>query len=311
MAGRDLNIGIRKICLSLMLMALLLPGGAVAAPGRMLVIIDPPETALDKRNDFPDKLLYAILEKTRPKFGDYEIRFSRMAMDRKRLLYELERGERVNLSAKASQSEWESRLVPIRIPIDKGIGGYRLFHIRSQDQALFDQLKSIDELKHLRVGVQLGWSSLPIYQAYDFNMVTGNNYEGLFGMLGANRFDYMPRGLAEIFIEHDLRKTQYPKLTVEEHLLLYYPFPKYFFVSPTKPELAERVRTGLLALIADGTFDRMFYGYHAALLRRANLCQRRLFTVGNPELGKETPYNIETYWYDPQREPVKYGGCKK
>lgn len=308
MVGLNLKIGIQSIVL--MLMVLWLPSGA-AASARMVVITDPPETTLDKRNDFPEKLLYAILENTRNQFGSYEIRFSRLAMDRKRLLYELERGERVNLSAKASQSEWEKRLIPIRIPIDKGIGGYRLFHIRAQDQSLFDQLKSIDELKRLRVGAQMGWSSVPIYQAHEFTMVTGNNYEGLFGMLSARRFDYMPRGLAEIFIEHELRKAQYPELAIEQHLLLYYPFPKYFFVSPAKPELAERIRTGLLALIANGTFDRMFYEYHADMLKRAKLCERRLLTLGNPELGQETPYNTDSYWYDPQRLPAKYGGCKK
>jgi len=309
MVGLNLKVSIQLFFL--MLMVLMLPSGAVAAAARMVVITDLPETTLDKRNDFPEKLLYAILENTRNRFGNYEVRFSRLEMDRKRLLYELERGERVNLSAKASQSEWEKRLIPIRIPIDKGIGGYRLFHIRAQDQAIFDQLKSIDELKRLRVGAQMGWSSVPIYQAHGFDLVTGNNYEGLFGMLGAKRFDYMPRGLAEIFTEHDLRKAQYPELAVEQRLLLYYPFPKYFFVSPTKPELAERIRTGLQALVADGTFDRMFYEYHDDILRRAKLCQRRLLTLGNPELGQETPYNIPSYWYDPQREPAKYGGCKK
>lgn len=309
MAGSNLSISIRKIIL--MLMVLLLPSEAVATSTRMLVIVDPPETTLDKRNDFPEKLLHAILEKTRPGFGDYEIRFAKVEMDRRRLLNELERGERVNLSAKASQSEWEKRLLPIRIPIDKGLGGYRLFHIRAQDQPLFDQVKSLDELKYLRVGAQLGWSSVPVYKAYGFDLVTGNNYEGLFAMLNAKRFDYMPRGLPEIFIEHDLRKTQYPALAIEQHLLLYYPFPKYFFVSPQSPELAERIRTGLQALIADGTFDRMFYQYHADMLKRAKLCQRQRFAVGNPELGQETPYNIESYWYDPQRVPAKYGGCKK
>lgn len=277
----------------------------------MLILTDPPETSLDKRNVYPEKLLKAVLEKTRPAYGDYEIRQTKIAMDRKRLLVELERGVLVNLSTKASQSEWERLLLPIRIPIDKGTGGYRIFHIRRDEQAHFDKIKTLDDLRLLQVGVQLGWSSLPVYQAHGFNIVTGNNYEGLFGMLSAGRFDYMPRGLEEIFVEHDLRKSQYPNLAVEQHLLLYYPFPKYFFVSPHTPKLAERIRTGLLALIADGTLDQMFYEHHARLLQRANLCQRRVLQVSNPELSPETPYNIEKYWFDPQRQPVKYGGCKK
>lgn len=304
-----MNLRTRIIGSFLLLAALSLAG--TVAQARMLIITDPPETTLDKRNVYPEKLLVAILEKTRPRYGDYEIRVTRIAMDRQRLLHELERGELVNLSAKASQSEWEKRLTPIRIPIDKGVGGYRVFHIRAQDQSRFDQQQSVNDLKRLRVGVQLGWSSLPVYRAQGFTMVTGNNYNGLFGMLSADRFDYLPRGLEEIFIEHDLHKVRYPDLAVEAHLLLYYPFPKYFFVSPNTPELAERIRSGLLALIADGSFDQLFYAHHAELLKRAKLCQRRVFQVANPELGEGTPYPIDKYWYDPQREPAHHGGCKQ
>lgn len=302
-----MNLPCHAIRLFLILAALLPPAGTVFA--KMLILTDPPETTLDKRNVYPEKLLKAVLEKTRPAFGDYEIRETKIAMDRKRLLFELERGVLVNLSAKASQAAWETRLTPIRIPIDKGIGGYRVFHIRKEDQPRFAAVSSLEDLKHLRVGAQTGWSSVPVYQVHNFSLITGNNYEGLFGMLSAGRFDYMPRGLEEIFIEHDLRRAQYPNLAVEQQLLLYYPFPKYFFASPANPKLAERIRTGLLALIADGNFDRLFYEHHAKLLQRAKLCQRRLFQVSNPELSDKTPYNIKKYWFDPQKQPAKYGGC--
>lgn len=277
----------------------------------MVVVMDQPETALDKRIEFPEKVLQAVMERTRLEYGDYEIRHTTQAMDRKRLLYELEAGGRVNLSAKASQSEWERRLLPIRIPVDKGVNGYRIFHIRAADQERFSHVRTLDELKALRVGVQLGWSSLPIYRAHHFSMVTGNNYEGLFAMLAARRFDYLPRGLADAFIEHDVRHQQYPSLAIEQRLLLYYPFPMYFFVTPKMPELAARVQSGMQAIVADGTLDRLFYAEYADLLLRSDLCQRRLLKVSNPELSVQTPFEKAEYWFDPQRTPRSQGGCRK
>ncbi|MEI8631235.1 hypothetical protein P4S72_02255 [Vibrio sp. PP-XX7] len=47
------------------------------------------------------------------------------------------------------------------------------------------------------------------------------------------------RGLNEIFIEYETFKPQLPDLAIEQHLVLYYPWPKYFFVSKSHPQVAD------------------------------------------------------------------------
>jgi len=53
-------------------------------------------------------------------------------MERDRLLIEMVRGEIVNVTAQATRDSWESRLIPIRIPMDKGILSYRILLIKKR-----------------------------------------------------------------------------------------------------------------------------------------------------------------------------------
>lgn len=263
------------------------------------LIIDQPETALDHRNDYPEKLLRAILDKTTRLFGPYSLVRAEHAMERKRLRVELQRGVLVNVSVKATQPAWEESLTTIRIPVDKGIDGYRIFHINRADQGQFSKITRLEQLKALPLGVDQAWSSYPIYQDQGFNVVAGNNYEGLFAMLEARRFDYFPHGVSEVYLELERRQTRFPEMAIERDLMLYYPFPKYIFVSPKEPRIAQRLETGFRQMLADGSFDRQFLAHYQPFLDRVNFCQRRLFRVPNPFLHPQTPLGEAGYWLDP------------
>lgn len=55
---------------------------------------------------------------------------------RERERAELLTGERLNLGVLATQSAWEEKLTPIRIPVDMGVAGYRVSLIRRQNRSL-------------------------------------------------------------------------------------------------------------------------------------------------------------------------------
>jgi hypothetical protein len=65
------------------------------------------------------------------------------------VLQEMLKGELVNLSGQVTSQEWEQKLIPIRIPIDKGISCYRISLIDSRNQDLFSAVRTLDQLKHL------------------------------------------------------------------------------------------------------------------------------------------------------------------
>jgi hypothetical protein len=265
-----------------------------------IAILDAPVNEIDKRNDYTNILLTAILKKTEPAYGPFTITYTDAYMHRDRLLSELIKGKSINVTAKATRPDWEeSKLFTIRIPVDKGITEYRIFFIRKDDQARFTAVKNINELKAMTLGVGHAWSTNQVFKKLGFKTAAAADWEGLYKMLIAKRFDYFPRALSEVFIEYDDRKTNLPDLAIEQSLLLYFPLPKYYFVSPENPRLAKRIEEGFKLMIRDGSFDKLFLSYHKPLIERAQFKSRRLFRLPNPLLSPKTPLNVPEYWYDP------------
>lgn len=270
-----------------------------------VAILDAPVNEIDKRNDYTNILLTQILQRTQAKYGPFRVEYAPSYMYRDRLLTELKRGVVVNVTAKATRPDWEdSELITLRIPVDKGITEYRISLIRAGDQDKFSHITSLDELKRLTLGVGHAWSTRQVFQALNFKYEAAADWEGLYKMLVAGRFDYFPRALSEVFVEYDDRKATFPDMAIENSMMLYFPLPKYFFVSPQAPHLAARIEEGFKAMIKDGSFDKLFLKYHQPLIDRADFCSRRILRMNNPLLSEKTPLDKPEYWYDPfQKRP--------
>ncbi|WP_291329804.1 hypothetical protein [Desulfovibrio sp. UCD-KL4C] len=254
---------------------------------------------LDSRHTYENEVLITALEKTRENYGDFEIVTTISNAQRERLFLELLKGENLNIYVAPTQKKWEEKSIPIRIPVLKGILGYRLFLIRKQNEKEFSTISTVEELKKLKAGLNRHWSTTKAMEALGFNVVRGGEYKGLFKMLMYDRFDYFPRGVSEIFAEYDSRKDLLPDLAIEPHLALYLPQPTYFFVSPKFPKLAERIKDGLERMIKDGSFDKLFWEYNASNLNRADLKNRLVLFADNPFLSPETPFKEKQLWFNP------------
>jgi hypothetical protein len=90
-----------------------------------------------------------------------------------------------------------------------------------------------------------------------------------------------------------------PDLVLDQHLIVYYPLPMYFWfqANPEGKRLAARARKGMLAMIADGSYQRVFNQYQGWKIKRLKLGTRRLLSLHNPLLGPETPFKDERLWY--------------
>jgi hypothetical protein len=259
-----------------------------------------PESKDDKRFDYAIELLKQALQKTENSDGPFKMAPAE-EMNVGRAIKFLANGkvERVNVIWTTSSENRENSLLPIQIPIRKGLLGYRIFLIKKQDRDKFSAIRTVDELKKLKVGQGQVWNDVKIFKANGFGLVTGSDYEGLFEMLIRGRFDYFSRGINEALNEYEVRKELLPDLFVEETILLYYPWPKYFFTSRKNPELAERIERGLRMMIEDGSFDEYFMKYHQKDIERANLKNRRVFKIHNHLLPSTTPFDQKELWFDP------------
>ena len=268
----------------------------------MTYIYHPPESSLDVRYLYHWEILRTALEKTKPKWGSYRMVQS-PPMTEQRQAFELKNATgRLTVMYLSTTAEFEKTLVPVRIPVDKNLGGYSVFLIRKTDKGRFANAKTLDDLRRFSYGLGLGWVDVGIMRGNGFNVVTGSSYDGLFEMLVQRRFDVFLRAAVEVLDEYDQRKAKFPDLYIEDGILLYYPLPMYFWFPRTAEgrRLAARAEQGMRMMIADGTYDAIFDKYQRRKIERLRLRQRRLFRIDNPNVGPETPFADKKLWFDPQ-----------
>lgn len=274
---------------------------ALPAWGQGMVVIYPAnETPDDPRFNDLIEILQTALDKTKKEYGPYQLGTSSVAMNEARYLMELREGNSINIIWSSTSLEKERDYLPLRIPLRKGLLGYRIGFTSTANQAKVDQVKTLGDLRKLTIGQGTGWGDVRLYEDNGIDVIT-TKYENLFRMAAQKRIDLFPRGIGEIFNEYDVNGKQMPNLAIEKDLLLYYPWPYYFFFKKTDHVLYGRVLLGIQKMRADGSFDAIFRKYNDKAIRQARLKERRLIRLENRFLPKETPLQDASLWFDPAK----------
>jgi hypothetical protein len=217
---------------------------------------------------------------------------------------ELKNNGLINLIWEASDKTMEEEFRPIRICLYKGLLGYRILIINKKNQEKFDRVTTLDQLKQLSFGQGRFWADTRILEANQFKVVKVTKYTNIFFMVDGDRFDAFPRGVLEPFNEL-AKRPQLPDLTVEKNLMIVYKMPFYFFVAKDNQRLANDLELGLNRAIADGSFDKTFFGDPSIqdVIQKANMKNRRIFNIDNPVLSDATPLSRTELWLDPKTLP--------
>jgi hypothetical protein len=165
----------------------------------------------------------------------YQVEQMSTQMNQKRKVEEALAGT-VDVFWSMTSKELEETVLPVRIPLFKGLLGNRLLIIRKTDEARFANVKTQVDFKQLKAGQNRYWPDASILEANGLPVVTSYQYTNLYPMLEGGRFDYLALGAQEIGDE--LASHPDPALKIDSHILLQYRSPAYFFVSPKRPELA-------------------------------------------------------------------------
>ena len=213
-----------------------------------------------------------------------------------RALKELEDGRgRVHIVWSVTSKEREQKVMPIRIPIDKGLLGWRLPLVMESHIDQFRNVNNLEGLKPLISGQGHDWPDTEILRSNGLQVQTSPNFESLFFMLEAGRFHYFPRSLVEIWREADQHTNQ--GMVVAHHIILHYPSAFYYFVNKKNTTLAQDLTKGLEMAIADGSFEKLFHQYHDDAIRLADLKNRTVIELKNPFLPTETPLERKDLWF--------------
>jgi hypothetical protein len=253
-------------------------------------------TQLEQPSDYFTTLLTMALEASKAENEVIDIIFSPRDYAQARWINMLQNDKSNFVIWTMTDKEREQQLRPIRIPLFKGLFGYRVLLIRKQEQARFDQVKTIQDLEKFLGGQGTHWPDTLILQANGLRVTTAETTESLFRMIHAKRFDYFPRGISEAWFE--LIQRNDADLAVEENILLHYPTAIYFFVNKENEALAQRIEKGMETLIDNGKFDQFFYNHPRVSSGLEKLKNRRIIELKNPYLPAETPVNNPRYWID-------------
>jgi len=275
-------------------------GSAAEVPSRL--VIDLPAYDASEPQDYYVDLLKMALEESRKPGEDIVYRQADRAYSQARWLYLLQHTDENLVVWTMTSKSREALLLPVRVPLYKGLFGQRVFIIRKQDQPRFSRVKTLDDLKELVAGQGIHWPDVDIFEANNLRVTTASRVDSLFKMLRAGRFDYYPRAVTEAWFE--LERQQDETLAVEESLMLIYPTAVYYFVNPGNTELANRIENGLERLIDSGKFDAFFYSHPRIKEGLAALGQspRRIIHLKNPYLPDIMPPHTARYWLDGDAE---------
>lgn len=265
------------------------------ALAQQTVIYPRPESRDDVRASYPVALLQLCEKKSNRAFV---LQPSRINSQQGRSIRQLINGKDMDIVWALSNEERENLLLPIRIPIDRGLIGWRLLLIRNSDADLFGVINTRNQLAGLLAGQGHDWPDVDVLQANQFQVVTSSTYEGLFLMLARGHINYLPRGISEIGPELNSHKAL--GIAVQKHLAIHYPAALYFFVNKTNTQLATTLTACLQTATEDGSLRELFNQYFRDAIIQADLPHKTIIRLSNPLLPKAAPLPASSYWFTPE-----------
>lgn len=287
---------VRRRCLNFCAVSLLFaPSLAVSANATKVYTYPVPESFNDSRQQYPIHLLEYCAAKSN---GEWQVQQSKLHMQQGRAIKQLQSAQGIDIIWTVTTLFREEGLQPIRVPIDRGLLGWRLLMINPAQEARFNAINQASELQALTAGQGHDWPDTSILRFNNYKVLGNASYEGLFDMVNLQHIDYFPRGVSEIFVEIDARKNK--QLTFASGLALNYPTALYFFVNPQDALLKTRLTDCLTEAADSGTLKKMFYEHYGNDIAKADLKHKIIFTLANPLLSQETPINNKQWWFSPE-----------
>lgn len=231
---------------------------AIAEPKELILPYPNSLNANSHPSVYFERLLQLALEKTDAQ-GSVKLVNATLKLPKERLRKMLIQKQGLDIIWSTSTHQREEEMLAVKVNLLKGINEYRLLLIRQEDQSIFDSINTIDDLRKYTLGTGMHWSDTDIFKNNDFNCFITADYQNMFAGLRRKRFDFMVRSIHEIQTELD--NNQDLNLAKENHLLIHYPQPIYFFLHKSNKTLAKRIKKGLEIAQEDGSFDELFFEF--------------------------------------------------
>jgi hypothetical protein len=245
-------------------------------------------------DEYPLKLLSLALDQTGV---NYQLKPSENVQPKGRSLNRLQDNREVNIVWSMTNPKREKDILPIRIPIFKGLIGWRLLLIRQDMAERFRYIGQLDHLLKLSPLQGRDWPDTKILQSNGFDVVTERTQSELMNMLGNAQGDFFPRSIIEIWEELANNKAL-NQIQIQASLGIRYPAAIYFFVNKKSVPLANLIKTGLEKAIKNGKFEALFIENYKTYIDKAQIENRTFYSLENAFLPEKTPLDRKELWFD-------------
>ncbi len=230
----------------------------------------------DHRTNFPTTLLTKILAQSSAEDKLVPTKFYAQQDRALKLLADKE----IDILWTATSIDREREFRPIRIPIYRGLLGWRIALINAQNSNLLASVNNLEQLQQFSIGAGGGWPEVPIFSHNGFTVHTTTTYNGLFEMLSRKRFQLFPRSIVEI--QDEVSAFSHLNLVSDKNVLMQYPYALYFFVNKTNNLLAQQIESGFVSLIENGEYEKLFQQFVRRSLDSAEIGSRTRVRLHNP-----------------------------
>lgn len=249
-------------------------------------------------SSYTNELALRILKVTEdPKHPD-KIEWRAEYQAQKRQIRNVSEGIDFDLIWTMTSTDRESHANPVYVDIFKGLMGSRVFLIRRDMAEKFVNIKTPEDLKKISFVQGQDYPDTPILKSVGLTVHEGDSYGNMIEMLRHKRADAFPRGIPEPFIEKDLFHIA-QDIVLEEHVMISYTAPCYFFFSKKDSSLRDRFKKGFEIIEKDGSFDRIFNKHFATVIKKINITNRVIFWIDNPYLSEQSKAALkqQKLWY--------------
>ncbi|WP_148293696.1 hypothetical protein [Azospirillum sp. B4] len=182
----------------------------------------------------------------------------------------------------------EAHFQPVRVPLDRGLMGYRLLAVDEAAQAKLAEDGASPALAGVAFAQGEGWPEAHLLRAAGLTVrETGAN---LYAAVATGAADAVPR--SSLDIDQEVARAQeagVPVTVARDVALFYRDFYLYFFVAKHNDRLADMLLDGLYRAYADGSFMALFRNDPQIRAAMAYTKQgRRVLTLANPDATTPT-----------------------
>jgi hypothetical protein len=275
-------------CLGL---AIIVPPPAQASPqlkGNEALVLRVPCFS-DQRHNFYLGLLNASFKATR-----HTLRLDCVYDLPGRRMWQLVEAGKLDLIWGMQSPDKDRHMSAVRINLTDGLAGQRVLLIRGQDQAIFDRVASLGDLRNTGfvAGFGEGWFDVTVWKANELAAYQmSNSFTLIYSMvaIGNRGIDYLPRGVHEISAE----AKAHPQLKIEKNLLLHYNQDMRFYLSQQAARHRALLEGVLNAAVTSGLQARLIEQEFGADLASLRLSQRRKIRMELPLTGEAPPQRLD------------------